>query len=63
MPTGIFDIRDRAEVFTPDEIRAGQTQCVTENLQYIEIPGAPAIREGYCTISLPSEPPTSDKRH
>ena len=33
MPTGIFDICDRAPVFHPDEIAAGQKQCETAGQQ------------------------------
>ena len=35
MPTGLYDIRDKAEVFHPEEIEAGRQQCIAANTQYI----------------------------
>jgi len=47
MPTGLYDIRDRDEVLTPQEIQAGYEACVAKNLQYIEIiPGEPVMPVG-----------------
>lgn len=35
MPTGLYDIHDKAEVLHPQEIAAGKAQCVADNLDYI----------------------------
>lgn len=44
MPSGLYDVRDRAEVLTPQEIEAGVAQCAAQGLQYIEIiPGEPVM--------------------
>jgi hypothetical protein len=44
MPTGLYDIRDRDEVLTPQEIQAGYEACVAKNIQYIGlIPGEPVM--------------------
>lgn len=42
MPTGIFDIRDRAPVLHPHEIAAGEAECRARGLEYI----APADASG-----------------
>jgi hypothetical protein len=39
MPTGIFDIHDRAEILTPQDIEAGKQLCITNKTHYIELPG------------------------
>lgn len=44
MPSGLWDIRDKVEVLTPQEIEAGRQECVRRNLQYIEVmPGQPVM--------------------
>jgi hypothetical protein len=35
MPTGLYDVRDKAEVLHPQEIAAGKAQCVVDNVDYI----------------------------
>ena len=44
MPSGLYDIRDRDEVITPQEIEAGYQSCVARNIQYLElVPGEPVM--------------------
>lgn len=38
MGTGLYDIADRAEVFTPHEIEAGKLQCQQQGIDYIDGP-------------------------
>lgn len=42
MATGLYDIKDRAEVLTPDEIEAGAAQCMLRHTYYITDPGSTA---------------------
>ena len=43
MPTGLWDVHDRAEVFTPHEIEAGKLQCQQQGMEYIADPHGRAI--------------------
>ena len=46
MPSGLFDIRDRDEVHSPDEIEAGYRQCVANDIHYLAVtpePNGPVI--------------------
>ena len=38
MPIGVFDIRDRQPVFSPDEIDWGIKQCAAQNIDYVPNP-------------------------
>jgi hypothetical protein len=45
MPTGLFDIHDKAPIFTPDEIAAGEADCRARDIDYLElVPGQPVVR-------------------
>ena len=43
MPTGLYDIHDKADVFTPQEIEAGRLKCIADAIQYINGPNGSAI--------------------
>lgn len=38
MATGLYDIRDRGEVSTPNEIEHGRLHCEVSGIQYIDNP-------------------------
>ena len=78
MPTGLFDVADRAPVFTPHEIEAGRQQCLasdTHLARFVQILNArwqracrtaqliETIRQGWCSIEPNTSPPSSDTRH
>jgi len=44
MPTGLYDIRDRDEVLTPQEIEAGFAAAKAQGIDYIGlVPGQPVM--------------------